>query len=133
MAKTAELDKDLVDGLKAAKSKRAYFALILKGSSDGALLVSKTKVPPAAIAEAKKKSGGSAVVKGFCQYEEGTYVFETAKQAPATASQAVKVIAKRDAGLAVKAEFRVSTDPALLADEGESAAAAPPKAPPPRR
>jgi hypothetical protein len=130
MAKAAELDTELVNGLKAAKSKRAYFALILKGSNDGALIVSKTKVPPADIAEAKKKSGGSAVLKGFCQYEEGTYVFETAKQAPATAAQAVKVIAKRDAGLAVKAEFRVSTDPELLADEGDAPATAPPKAPP---
>jgi hypothetical protein len=128
MAKAAELDKDLVDGLKAAKSKRAYFALVLKGSNDGALIVSKTKVPPAAIAEAKKKSGGSAALKGFCQYEDGTYVFETAKQAPATASQAVKIIAKRDAGLAVKAEFRVGTDPELLADEGGAAAEAEPKA-----
>jgi hypothetical protein len=122
MAKTAELDKDLVDGLKAAKSKRAYFALVLKGGSDGALILSKTKVPPAAIAEAKKKSGGSAVLKGFCQYEDGKYIFETAKEAPATAAQAVKVIVKRDAGMAVHAEFRVSTDPELLADEGPSTA-----------
>src|ERR1700694_4720436 len=98
MAKAAELDMDLAAGLKAAKSKRAYFALVLKGSNDGALIVSKTKVPPADIAAAKKQSGGSSVLKGFCQYEEGTYVFETAKQAPATAAQAVKLIAKRDAG-----------------------------------
>ena len=130
MAKAAELDTDLITGLKAAKSKRAYFAIVLKGSNDGALIVSKTKVPPAAITEAKKRSGGSAVLKGFCQYEEGTYVFETAKQAPATASQAVKLIAKRDAGLAVKAEFRVSADPELLADEGDASAATPPPAPP---
>jgi len=122
MAKTAELDKDLVDGLKAAKSKRAYFALVLKGSNDGALILSKTKVTPADITEAKKKSGGSAVLKGFCQYEDGKYIFETAKEAPATAAQAVKLIVKRDAGMAVHAEFRVSTDPELLADEGPSTA-----------
>jgi hypothetical protein len=130
VGKAAELDKELVDGLKAAKSKRACFALVLKGSNDGALIVSKTKVAPTAIAEAKKQSGGSAVVKGFCQYEDGKYIFETAKEAPATAAQAVKIIAKRDAGLALKAEFRVSTDPELLAGEGDAAATAPPKAPP---
>lgn len=128
MAKAAELNLDLVNGLKLAKTKRVYFVLVLKGGSDGALIVSKTKVPPAQIAEAKKQSGGSAVVRGFCSYEDGTYVFETGKQAPATAAQAVKVIAKRDAGLAVKAEFRVSTDPELLAEEGDSAV--PPQAPP---
>ncbi len=124
MAKAAELDKDLVDGLKAVKSKRGYFALVLKGSNDGALILSKTKVPPGDIAAAKKQSGGSAVVKGFCQYEDGKYVFETAKEAPGTAAQAVKAIAKRDAGMAVNAEFRVSTDPELLADEGDSTATA---------
>lgn len=120
MAKAAELDKNLVDGLKAAKSKRAYFALVLKGSNDGALIISKTKVPPADIAAAKKQSGGAAVLKGFCQNEEGRYFFETAKEAPATAAQAVKIIAKRDAGMAIIAEFRVSTDPELLADDGDA-------------
>ena len=123
MGKVAELDKDLVDGLKAAKSKRAYFALILKGSNDGALIVSKTKVPPTGIAEAKKKSGGSAVVQGFCSYEDGKYIFETAKEAPATAAQAVKIIAKRDAEMTISAEFRISTDPELFAAEGDAPAA----------
>ncbi len=116
---------DLVDGLKAAKSKRAYFALVLKGSNDGALIVSKTKVPPAEIAAAKKESGGSAVLTGFCRYEDGIYVFETAKNAPATAAQAVRTIAKRDAKMPIQAEFRVSTDPELLAGEAGSSTAQP--------
>jgi hypothetical protein len=120
MPNAAKLDENLVAGLKIAKSKRAYFALVLKGSTDGALIISKSKVPPADIAEAKKKSGGSALLKGHCLYEDGTYVFETAKAAPATAAQAVKTIAKRDAGLTLKAEFRVGADPELLADEGGS-------------
>ena len=120
MGKAAELDEELVGGLKAAKSKRAYFALVLKGSNDGALIVSKTKVAPTAITEAKKESGGSTIVKGFCKYEDGKYVFETANDAPATAAQAVKFIAKRDAGLTVNAEFRVSNDPELLAGESNA-------------
>jgi hypothetical protein len=130
MAKAAELDTELVNGLKSAKSKRAYFALVLKGSSDGALIISKTKVPATAIAEAKKQSGGSAVLKGFCQYEDGKYVFETAKAAPATAAQAVKAIAKRDAGMVVNAEFRVGTDAELLADEAGSSTTSPQAAQP---
>ena len=119
VGKAAELDEELADGLKAAKSKRAYFVLVLKGGSDGALIVSKTKVAPTAIAEAKKKSGGSAVVKGFCKYEDGKYVFETAKIPPATAAQVVKTIAKRDAEQSIHAEFRLSNDPELLAGEGD--------------
>ena len=113
------LDQDLVNGLKAAKSKRCYFALVLKGSTDGALIVSKVKVPPTAIAEAKKSSGGSAVVKGHCSYEDGKYIFETGKPAATTAAQAVKIIAKRDAGLAIHPEFRVGTDPELAEDSDD--------------
>src|SRR5580704_11812654 len=110
MAKATELDKDLAAGLKAAKSKRCYFVLVLKGGTDGALLVSKTKIAAPAIAEAKKKSGGSAVVMGFVSYEDGIYIFETAKVPSATAVQAVKTIVKRDAEQSIKAEFRLSTD-----------------------
>ena len=120
MGNTAELDKDLADGLKAAKTKRCYFALVLKGGTDGALLVSKTKIAAPAIAEAKKKSGGGAVFSGFVSYEDGTYVFETAKSAPGTAAAAVKIIAKRDAGPTIKAVFRQSTDPELLGLDGST-------------
>jgi len=118
MGSTAELDKDLADGLKAAKTKRCYFALVMKGSTDGALLISKNKVPAPAIAEAKKKSGGSAVLSGFVSYEDGTYVFETAKDPPGTAAQAVKTIVKRDAGQTIKASFRQSSDPELAGLDG---------------
>ena len=50
-------------------------------------------------------SGGSAVVKGFCSYEDGQYIFETGKPAATTAVQAVKIIAKRDAGLTIHARI----------------------------
>ncbi len=120
MGKTSELDKDLADGLKAAKSKRCYFTLVLKGGTDGALIVSKTKIAAPAIAEAKKKSGGSAVVSGLVSYADGAYLFETVKVVSATAAQAVKTIAKRDAEQSIHAVFRVSTDPELLAGDGNS-------------
>ena len=122
MGKTTELDKDLADGLKSAKSKRCYFVLVLKGGTDGALLVSKSKIGAPAIAEAKKKSGGSAVVSGLVSYADSTYLFETAKSPPATAAQATKTIVKRDAELSIKAVFRMGTDPELLADAGAPSA-----------
>ncbi len=84
-------------------------------------------MPPAAIAEAKKQSGGSAVIKGFCSYEDGTYIFETAKAAASTAAQATKVIAKRDAGLAIHPEFRTSNDPELLTEDGDTPPVVPPR------
>jgi hypothetical protein len=130
MAKAAELDSGLVAGLKLAKNARVYFALVLKGPNDGKLILSKTKVPRTAVNDAKKQCGGSTVLKGFCRYDEDTHVFETAKEAPATASQAVRAVAKRDAGSAIKAEFRISTDPELLADEAEAPAVVGQAAPP---
>lgn len=124
MGSTAELDEDLVDGLKAAKSKRCYFVLVFKGGAGGALLVSKSKIGAPAIAEAKKNSGGSAALIGFVSYVDGSYLFETAKIPPATAAAAAKTVAKRDAGMSITAEFRLSTDPELLAADGGSTTSA---------
>jgi hypothetical protein len=135
MPKVEELDAELAAGLKQAKGKRMYFAVVLKGGADGALIVSKQKIPPTAIAEAKKKSGGSAVIKGACFGEEGKHIFEVAKEPPATLANTLKLIAKRDSGLAIHAECRVGSDPDLAEEEDASASpvstTSPPKAPPP--
>src|SRR4051812_45641329 len=117
MPKTEELDEELVAGLKQAKSKRMYFAAVMKGGADGALLLSKTKVPPKDIAEAKKKCGGSAVIKGACFYEDGKYVFETAKEPPATLANALKIIARRDSGMTISPICRKGTGADLADDE----------------
>jgi hypothetical protein len=114
MGNTAETEQDLAAGLKAAKSKRCYFALVLKGGADGILIVKKSKVPSPEIADAKKKSGGSAVIKGFISYEDGGYVFDCLKMPSSNVARAVKTIVKRDAELTIKVEFRVSTDPELV-------------------
>lgn len=84
MADTHQLEEELTTGLKAAKGKRMYFAVVLKGGADGALILSKQKIPPGSIADAKKKSGGSAVIKGDCFGEDGKHVFEVAKGPPPT-------------------------------------------------
>jgi hypothetical protein len=119
MPKVEELDADLANGLKQAKGKRMYFAVVLKGGADGALIVGKQKVPPTAIAEAKKKCGGSAVIKGACFGEEGKHIFEVAKEPPATLANALKLIARRDSGLTIHPECRVGSDPDLK-DEDET-------------
>jgi hypothetical protein len=121
MAKVVELDAELAAGLKAAKGKRMYFAVVLKGAADGALIVSKQKVPPGAIAEAKKKSGGSAVIKGACFGEEGKHIFEVAKEPPGTLANTLKILAKRDSGLTIHAECRVGSSPDLVDEEDAKA------------
>ncbi len=128
MANGTELDEELASGLKAAKSKRCYFALVMKGGADGALLVTKTAVPPNDIAAAKKKSGGSAVLKGFCFYEDGSYIFEISKVPPAPMARVIKTIAKRDAGMTINVECRMSSDPELASAEAYGAATAKPDA-----
>jgi hypothetical protein len=117
VGKTDLLDEELVAGLKLAKTKRCYFALVVKGATDGALVVSKQKVPPVLITLAKKKCGGSAVVKGAVFFEDGKYIFETAKEQAATMPNALKLIAKRDAGMAIIAICRVGTDPDLFDEQ----------------
>jgi hypothetical protein len=125
MAAKDELDKALADGLNRAKTAKAdsphFFVLVLKGGTEGALLVDRKKIAPALIADAKKRSGGSAVVTGFCYFDRDAseMVFET-KKVPAPAwAQVVRKIAQQDAGVSIKARFGLLTNPELIALEGE--------------
>lgn len=118
MAATEQIDEALSSGLKQAKTKRMYFALVVKGGSDGALLICKTKVPPADITAAKKRCGGSAVIQGACFGEGGKLIFEVAQPASASVAQVVKTVAKRDGGQGIVPEFRLGTSPDLLDGNG---------------
>jgi hypothetical protein len=134
-------DADLAAALKLAKGKKMFFALVPKGGSDGKLIVSKTKIPPKQIADAKKEIGGGAPVTGKCMGGEGgTMVFEVAKAPPTTMAATLKKIAQRDAGLAIKPDVRVAGDadaeeedagPAAPGAAGAAAQPAPPVPAPP--
>jgi hypothetical protein len=119
------LDKSLADNLKRATHAPAdhpyFFALVVKGGTDGQLIVSKGRVPEKQIADAKKETGGSAIVKGVCFGEEGTLVFETPKLPAPAWTPLVKRLAKEGAGLALKAVFRQGRDPDQLPDESPAA------------
>ena len=114
----------LKTGLKAAKVKRSFFALILKGGVDGTLIVSKLKIQLPDIAAAKKKSGGNSVIRGVCFGEQEKLIFEVAKPPAPVWAKIVKTIAKRDAGLPITAEFRLGKSPDLNGDEDEEGQAA---------
>ena len=94
-----------------------FFALVVKGGSSGALVVTKEKVPAAAIADAKQKSGGTAVIKGRCFGEDGKLVFETPKVPAPNWEKIVKQLAKDEAGLMIHPEFRLGADPDTLPEE----------------
>src|SRR5438067_3748436 len=117
----ADVDADLVTALKMAKGKKMFFAFVPKGS-DGKLIVSKAKIPPKQIAEAKKEIGGGNAVTGKCFGPINNMVFQVAKVAPPTMEAALKKVAKRDSGLAVIPQVQIAGD--ADSDEEDTGAAA---------
>jgi len=107
------MNEKLAKNLKAALTKnrdsKLKFALVLKGGSDGVLIVSKT-IQNTDIEDAKKQSGGSAVIKGFCFGEEGKVIFEVGKQPASNWQAAAKKIAHKEAKVTINPEFRYSKD-----------------------
>jgi hypothetical protein len=93
------MDKDLAANLRNAKTKPMNFAFVVKGASDGALVVEKGKVSPDAIKDAKAKCGGTQVVKGTCFGSDGQLVFETEGDPPNGMEGALVKVIHRDAGV----------------------------------
>jgi hypothetical protein len=98
-------EANLTMAIKQAKSKKMFFAFVPKGS-EGKLLVSKTKIPPKEIADAKKEIGGGAPVTGKCFGDGSGMVFQVAKQAAPTLAPALKKVVKRDTGLTIDPDVR---------------------------
>jgi peptidoglycan hydrolase-like protein with peptidoglycan-binding domain len=122
-------DADLLAALKQAKLKKMFFAFVPKGV-DGKLIVSKHKIPPKEIAEAKKAIGGGTPVTGKCFGDGGTMVFQVARPVPPALAAAVKKVAKRETGLTIDPEFRLASDADVEGPEDAGAAAAGATAPP---
>jgi hypothetical protein len=119
MTMAAELDTDLITSLKLAKAKEMFFAFIPKGS-EGKLIVSRKRIPPKEIAEAKKEIGGGKPVLGKCIGPLGSMVFKVAK-ASATLGPAIKKAAKKASGLTVVPDVQLSGE----VEEAEEGAEAP--------
>src|SRR5262245_56041546 len=105
-----------------AKSKKMFFAFIPKGA-DGKLIVSKKRIPPKEIAEAKKEIGGGTPIIGKCFGPLAGMVFQVVKQAPATLAPAIKKVAKRETGLMVVPEVQLAADAEAEEEEGAETAA----------
>ena len=101
-----EVDSKLAQSLRQAKTTPMRFVFIAKGSSDGALLVSKSTVPPNDIQEAKKRCGGTTLIRGRCLTENGVLIFEMGKPPPATLAAQLRKVIMRDAGLTFHVETR---------------------------
>jgi hypothetical protein len=121
----AAVDEKLVAALRQATAPQ-QFAFVVKGATDGALVVGK-HIAPKDVADAKKACGGTTVVRGRCHKEEGKLVFEVPEEPAATLEKQIKTVIHRDAGLSLQVEIRVV---AGLQLDGEAPPAAPPSAPP---
>src|SRR5438874_3498712 len=102
-------DDELIQALKQAKSKKMFFAFVPKGA-EGKLIVSKSKIPPKLLAEAKKDIGGGNPIIGKCFGDSSNMVFQVAKAAPATLAAALKKVVHRDAGLTIVADVQLAAD-----------------------
>lgn len=116
-------DKDpaLIKAVSLAKRATAtrplFFTLVLKGGTDGALLLSRKKSTTQEIKALKEKCGGSVVVRGRCFMEDGKLTFETAKLPSAAVAKVLKMILRRDAGVSLPVEARLASD---LVEEEET-------------
>jgi hypothetical protein len=117
-------DAELLTALKLAKSKKMFFAFIPKGS-EGKLIVSRKRIPPKAITDAKKEIGGGPPVTGKCIGPLDGMVFEVAKAPAPTLGAAIKKVAKRDTGLSLVPAVQTAADADADEDQANSANGAP--------
>lgn len=115
------LDTNLASGLKGARKatqeKPHFFAMVVKSPSAGQLIVSRKKIPPKQIAEAKKDVGGATVVKGVCYAgENGHTQFETAKGPVPAWETLARRLARDRAGLSIKPLFVQGRDDEAVAE-----------------
>ena len=125
-------DVDLAAALKKAKAKTKkdawHFALVIKGTGEGTLIVNKGRVLQPDIDKAKKEIGATTVVKGRCSGDKDGLLFETAKEPDAKLAPTLKKVIKRDTGLTFNVDAKIGAD---VDDEDTPAPATPAATPPP--
>jgi hypothetical protein len=115
---TAEIDKELVAALNAAKSKAHNFAIIVKGAAVVHLLVSKLPIKDAETLKAKKEHAGTGVIRGTCAGHNGELVFRVAED-PGVEDLKLKTFIATATMLSLKPHFEVSTEESA-GHEGEA-------------
>jgi hypothetical protein len=123
-------DKELAMALKQAQKatdpkKGYYFVFVPKGSAS-ILIVSKTKIPPADVAEAKKL--GAPFVGRCFGAADGSMVFKIRGKLPADAAGNVMKDVAKKAGTPIRPVFQGFTPADLAAEEEEASGAAAPGA-----
>jgi len=108
----SQIDDKLAAALKQASRTPMNFAFVAKGSTQGKLVVSRTRLTAKEVAEAKRAAGHGKLFRGRCIGKDGKLVFETAQEPPPTLDNQLRRIIKDQAGLTFKVETRIA--PGLL-------------------
>ncbi len=145
----ADFDKELIEGLRQAKTKPRNFAIIVKGAKVLKLIVKKKPIKPAEVQEAKTEVKGTGYYQGVCQGEGGAeMVFSLVGEEPSVKATQFKELIAEQTGLTIKPRFAVVTELQEVNDDSPESGApqetpsssggppqvnelAPPPAPPP--
>ena len=120
----AKVDVELAASIKQAKLKPMFFAFVANGPK-GKLLLAKTKVPAREEEEAKSELGGGKTIRGRCKGEDGTLVFEIAKDPAGNLADQLKKTITRDTGMILTVNVRKAGD--LEEEKGEAEGEASPE------
>ncbi len=114
----AILDKELVEGLNAAKKAPRNYALIIKGANPVKLLVQKKKLQDGELAKAKSEAKGNEIITGVLVASGTDFAFQVVGEEPTIKTTKIKELIAEQAEMSVKPRWEVVT--ALTStDEGQ--------------
>jgi hypothetical protein len=90
--------------------KRFFFGLVMKGPSEGYLILGPKNIVRDGLKEARKSIGGGSVVKGQCFGESGKLVFAT-REPYHNWLPLIKKQANSQAGVSIDPEYRLLEAP----------------------
>ena len=119
----AILDKELVEGLNAAKKAPRNYALIVKGANPVKLLVQKKKFQDGELAKAKSEAKGNEIITGVLLASGTDFAFQVLGEEPTIKTTKIKELIVEQAEMSVKPRWEVVTALASTED-GQSNLAA---------
>jgi hypothetical protein len=115
----ADLDDELIEGLRQAKKKPRNFAVVLKGSKVLKLIVRKKPIKTQEILEAKSEVKGTDYIQGVCQGDGGAeIVFRVVGPEPGVKAPQFKELIAEQTGLTIKPRFESVKELQEVNDDG---------------
>lgn len=105
----ATLDKELVEGLNAAKKTPRNYALVVKGANPVKLLVQKKKFQDGELAKAKAAAKGNDVITGVLVASGTDFAFQVLGEEPTIKPTKIKELIAEQAEMSVKPRWEIVT------------------------